>query len=160
MDTYMIVRSVLRSDATDWERIRQQLWPSPSGEHAEEIRQFFDGDRSIAAEVLIAVEESGRVIGFAELSIRAYAEGCYSGRVAYLEGWFVESSRRDQGVGRALVMAAEEWGRKQGCIEMGSDTELENKGSAKAHEAVGFEEVNRIICFRKEIRGSGSDESI
>ena len=156
----MRVRSVEQSDAADWERMRQQLWPSPEGDHAEEIRRFFSGDRSIAAEVLLACDEAGRAIGFAELSIRPYAEGCYSGRVAYLEGWFVENSWRGQGVGAALVRAAEEWGRKQGCTEMASDTELENKGSAKAHEAVGFEEVNRIICFRKEIRECGCDESI
>lgn len=156
----MIVRSVGPGDAADWERMRQELWPAAEGEHAGEIGRFFDGDRRVAAEVLMAFAESGRAVGFAELSIRPYAEGCYSGRVAYLEGWFVESSWRGRGVGAALVRAAEEWGRGQGCAEMASDTELENEGSAKAHEAIGFEEVGRIVCFRKELGEKSGGESV
>jgi aminoglycoside 6'-N-acetyltransferase I len=151
MDNVMIVRSIQQSDSADWERMRQQLWPSPTGEHAAEIELFFKGDRRNPAEVLIAIDESGRAIGFAELSIRPYAEECYSGRVAYLEGWFVEGSHRGKGVGGALVKAAEEWARAQGCTEFASDAEVGNVVSASAHERLGFEEVNRIICFRKAL---------
>lgn len=106
----MLVRAINDSDASAWERMRQLLWPSVPGEHAGEIARFFSGDRRNPAEVLLAIDERGRAIGFAELSIRPYAEGCDSGRIAYLEGWFVESSARRQGVGAALVKAAEEWG--------------------------------------------------
>ena len=145
----MHVRPIQQSDSADWERMRQQLWPSPAGEHAAEIELFFSGERRDPAEVLIAIGESGRAVGFAELSIRPYAEGCYSGRVAYLEGWFVEGSHQGKGFGGALVKAAEEWARSQGCTEFASDTEIGNAVSAAAHERLGFEEVNRIICFRK-----------
>lgn len=131
--------------------MRQQLWPSPAGEHAAEIELFFKGGLRDPAEVLIAADESGRAVGFAELSIRPYAEGCYSGRVAYLEGWFVEGPHRGKGVGGALVKAAEEWARAQGCTELASDTETDNSVSASAHVRLGFEEVNRIICFRKAL---------
>ena len=151
MDNVMIVRSIQQSDSADWERMRQQLWPSATGEHAAEIELFFKGDRRNPAEVLIAVGESGRAIGFAELSIRPYAEDCYSGWVAYLEGWFVEYSARGKGVGGALVKAAEEWARAQGCTEFASDTEIGNVMSATAHERLGFEEVNRIVCYRKAL---------
>ena len=147
----MIVRSIRRSDSGDWERMRQQLWPSAAGEHAAEIELFFKGDRRNPAEVLIAVEESGRGVGFAELSIRPYAEECYSGRVAYLEGWFVEGSHRRKGVGGALVEAAEEWARSQGCTEFASDAEIGNTVSDLAHKRLGFEEVNRIVCYRKAL---------
>jgi aminoglycoside 6'-N-acetyltransferase I len=131
--------------------MRQELWPSPAGEHAAEIELFFKAERRDPAEVLVAVEESGRAVGFVELSIRPYAEGCYSGRVAYLEGWFVESLSRGKGVGAALVRGAEDWARRQGCTELASDTEIDNAASASAHERLGFEEINRIICFRKAL---------
>jgi aminoglycoside 6'-N-acetyltransferase I len=131
--------------------MRQALWPSAPGEHAQEIASFFRGDRRNPAEVLLAVDDSGRAVGFAEVSIRPYAEGCYSGRVAYLEGWYVDEAVRRQGIGAALVRAAEEWGRAQGCTELGSDTETENLDSAAAHRSVGFTEVERIICFRKTL---------
>jgi aminoglycoside 6'-N-acetyltransferase I len=138
-------------DAAAWERLRQTLWPSEPGEHAGEIARFFAGDRRNPAEVLIALDAAGQAVGLAELSIRPYAEDCYSGRVAYLEGWFVDEAARRTGVGTALVRAAEEWARALGCTELASDTEIENAASASAHRSLGFEETNRIICFRKAL---------
>jgi aminoglycoside 6'-N-acetyltransferase I len=151
VETSVLIRPAQPSDAADWERMRQILWPSAPGEHAEEIAMFFSGDRSRSAEALLAIDESGRAIGFVELSIRPYAEGCYSGRVAYLEGLFVDEPLRRRGVGAALVKAAEEWGRAQGCTEIGSDAEIDNQASAAAHRALGFTEVESIICFRKAL---------
>ncbi|HTE85366.1 MAG TPA: aminoglycoside 6'-N-acetyltransferase [Dehalococcoidia bacterium] len=145
------IRAAERSDAANWERMRQELWPSPQGEHAGEIRRFFDGRNNHLAEVLIAVEQHGRPVGFAELSIRSHADSCESSGVGYLEGWFVESSYRRRGAGAALVRAAEQWAREQGCTEFASDTEIDNDASAAAHKALGFEEVSRLICFRKQL---------
>lgn len=147
----MLIRAVNQEDAPDWERMRQSLWPSAPGEHAREIAAFFGGDRRNPAEVFVAFDDAGHAIGFAEVSIRPYAEECYSGRVAYLEGWFVEESNRRKGVGRALVAAAEGWGRRQGCTELASDADVHNLASAEAHRLLGFTEVGRIVCFRKEL---------
>jgi aminoglycoside 6'-N-acetyltransferase I len=146
------VRPARPEDAAEWAALRQGLWPDESGEHAREIARFFAGERLHLAEALLAIEGAGRVVGFAELAIRPYAEGCRPGRVAYLEGWFVEPGSRDRGVGAALVRAAEAWGRAQGCREMASDTEVANEGSIAAHRALGFTEVERIVCFRKDLR--------
>jgi len=147
----MVVRPVEKADRVAWERMREALWPSETREHDEEVARFFTGDISEPAEVLLAIEDSGRAIGLVELSIRAYAEGCITDRVAYVEGWYVEPQARMNGVGAALISAAEEWGRSQGCVELGSDAELENDASAKAHVALGFEEVGVIRCFRKRL---------
>jgi aminoglycoside 6'-N-acetyltransferase I len=146
----MLIRPAERADAADWLRMRQALWPSED-DLAEEVAAYFEGERKHLEEVLLAFDEEGRAIGFAELSIRPYAEGCYSGRVAFLEGWYVDPAMRHRGVGAALVTAAEEWGRSQGCTEMGSDTEIENVGSAAAHQSLGFTEVTRLVCFRKDL---------
>jgi aminoglycoside 6'-N-acetyltransferase I len=147
----MDVRTVTRDDAAEWERLRQSLWPSKPGQHAGEITAFFDGDRRNPAEVFLAVSDDDPAIGFAEVSIRDYAEGCASDRVAYLEGWFVEASHRRGGVGEALVAAVERWARSQGCTELASDTGIDNAASAEAHRALGFTEVERIVCFRKDL---------
>lgn len=147
----MIVRPIEPRDAADWERMRQALWPSSPGEHAREIAAYFRGDRQHLAEALVAVSDAGRPIGFAELSIRSHAEGCFSGRVAYLEGWFVDAAARRTGVGAALLSAAEAWGRAHASTEMGSDTQIDNVQSAAAHGALGFTEVERIVCFRKAL---------
>src|SRR6266571_3216545 len=94
---------------------------------------------------------AGLPVGLAELSIRPYAEGCQGDRVAYLEGWFVVPGARGRGVGRALIAAAEDWGRAQGCREFASDAEPDNDVSAAAHHAVGFVKVGLVRCFRKEL---------
>ncbi len=147
----MLLRPAQRDDAALWERMRQSLWPSPAGEHAAEIAAFFEEKENAATETLLAFDDENKPLGFVELSIRNYAEGCVTNRVVYLEGWYVEPRARRQGVGKALVKAAEEWGRKQGCTEFASETEWHNEISAAAHRALGFVETDRIICFKKNL---------
>ena len=133
--------------------MRLALWPEGSeAEHRQEIELFFGAQfpRDPWA-VLLAENAEGHVLGFAELSIRPYAEGCRGSRVAYLEGWFVQPEARNLGVGRALVVAAEEWGRGQGCTELASDTQPENDASSAAHRALGFTEVGMVRCFKKDL---------
>lgn len=146
------IHSVSREDSKSWLKMRVALWPEENPEwHAEEVEQYFAGKLSMPLEVLIAVDPSQGVLGFAELSIRSYAEGCTSERVAYLEGWYVVPHARRRGVGRRLIEAAEQWAVNQGCTEFGSDAQLENEVSATAHRILGFEEVEQIRCFRKDL---------
>ncbi len=146
------VRPAKPSDAAAWLRLRRALWPEGSeGEHREEIDRFFAGQAREPLAVLLAEDGAGCPVGLAELSIRAYAEGCRSDRVAYLEGWFVVPKARGQGVGRALIVEAEQWGRSQGCREFASDAQPDNDVSTAAHRALGFIEVGLVRCFRKDL---------
>lgn len=146
----MVVRPVTQADAAHWLRMRQALWPD-ADDHADEIRRYFAGASPAPPAVLIAVDAAGAALGFAELGIRNYAEEAETDRVAYLEGWYVEPHARLQGVGRALVDAAEAWGRAQGCREFGSDTNADNDASAAAHRALGFTDTGLIRCFLKKL---------
>ena len=147
------VRAAKPEDAGAWLQLRHALWPEGSeAEHREEIDRFFArGVQRDSSAVLLAEDDDGRILGFAELSLRPYAEGCRSSPVAYLEGWFVLPEARGQGLGRALVAASETWGRSQGCTEFGSDTSPDNEISAAAHRAMGFTEVGLVRGFRKEL---------
>jgi aminoglycoside 6'-N-acetyltransferase I len=148
----MIIRYASNCDSEAWLELRHALWPDGSrDEHRREIESFLAGTAREPQAVLIAEREDGHVVGFAELSIRPYAEGCTSDRVAFLEGWYVVPKARRRGVGKELVAAAECWAVAQGCTEFASDTQAENETSSTAHRHCGFIDVATIRCFRKEL---------
>jgi aminoglycoside 6'-N-acetyltransferase I len=93
--------------------------------------------------------------GFIEVGLRNYAEGCTPSPVAYIEGWYVDADSRRRTLGSCLVQAAEAWAKQQGLQEIASDTQMENAISITAHTALGYQEVDRIVCFRKrlDVRG-------
>ena len=143
------VRHAGLADADALARLRHALWPDGSeADHRREVERFFAGPQT--GPVLVAEDRSG-LVGFAELSIRPYAEGCETDRVGFLEGWFVVPEARQGGVGRKLVAAAEAWARAAGCTEFASDAVADNEESAAAHRALGFEDVGLIRCFRKDL---------
>ena len=109
------------------------------------------GTHAVGVAVLVADRGNGKLAGFVEIGSRNYAEGCETTPVAFLEGWYVDPDIRRTGVGRRLVQAAEAWAVENGYAEMASDTELENEVSLRAHLALGYEEVERQICFRKRL---------
>lgn len=91
-------------------------------------------------------------IGFAQCQLRHdYVEGTESSPVGYLEEIYVADEYRKQGVARELLSACESWAKSMGCKEFASDCELNNTQSLRFHLNVGFEEVNRIICFTKKL---------
>ncbi len=91
-------------------------------------------------------------IGFAQCQLRHdYVEGTHSSPVGYLEGVFVKPEYQHKGYAKKLVQECELWAKTKGCTEFASDCELDNTNSFNFHIAIGFEETNRVICFRKEL---------
>ena len=148
--TYLPARPYLRSDRAEWLRMRQALWPNPDPE-----AQLADMDVWLAEPVtmvLVVPRVGGTaagLAGFAEVGTRSVAESCETSPVAFLEGWYVDPDLRRQGVGTALVRAAEAWALEMGFKELASDTQLANSGSQLAHAALGFVEVERLVAYRK-----------
>ena len=145
------IRPVTAADRNAWLEMRCALWPDDTDSHGVEIDRFFGGDRREPAEVLIAFDHDVP-IGFVELSIRNIVDGCRTGNVGYLEGWYVAPAARRRGAGRALVSAAEQWASERGCTEFGSDASLDNHVSLVAHRSLGFEETSRAQNFRQVLR--------
>jgi aminoglycoside 6'-N-acetyltransferase I len=49
------------------------------------------------------------------------------------------------------MQAAEAWCTARGYAELASDTETHNETSQVAHARCGFEEVDRLVKFRKKL---------
>ena len=56
-----------------------------------------------------------------------------------------------QGVARALVESVAQWARSAGCAELASDSLLDNPLAHAAHRALGFEETERVVYFRRAL---------
>jgi aminoglycoside 6'-N-acetyltransferase I len=149
------VRIAQPSDRTALAKMRASLWPKASFEdHLRELDASF-GNVSAAtlpAVTLVSCDHNGKLAGFLEVGLRSHADGCDPRRpVGYVEGWFVDEAFRNQGIGGELMRAAEAWARSHGCLEMASDVLIDNHGSQRAHETLGFEVVDRCVHFRKNL---------
>lgn len=144
------VRPVTRADRDVWVELRTALWPEHPDDHPAEVAAFLR-DPPEGASCFLAEDGDGAVVGFAEVGLRTYAEGCTSSPVGYLEGIYVETSARGEGYAKALVMACEAWARARRCTELASDRALGDEVSGAFHLAVGFEEAGRIVCYRKAL---------
>ena len=141
------------ANATDpnWLSLRSSLWPD--GTEAEHLRYMADAlDRGHCVRVALAPD--GSAVGFVEASRRVdYVNGTSTSPVAFLEGLYVTPSARRQGVARSLVAEVERWAAAQGCSELASDSPIENVTAHAAHRALGFQETERVVYFRRVVRG-------
>ena len=144
-----MIRKATREDAKTLAALAIQMWDSHElQELAEEFSEMLDG--KIAA--CFIGYDGNDPIAFAQCSLRHdYVEGTDSSPVGYLEGIFVTEKYRQQGIARELLSACEAWAGEMNCTEFASDCELTNEESLQFHMAVGFQEANRIICFRKSL---------
>ncbi|WP_086608088.1 aminoglycoside 6'-N-acetyltransferase [Erythrobacter donghaensis] len=148
----MKVREATAADLGAWSVLRAQLWPDDDADaHAADIAEtFLTGDPDQIA--FLAEDARGRVVGFVEASIRHdYVNGCDTSPVAFGEGAFILPEVRGTGIGRALAEAVAEWGRARGCAELASDALLDNTASHGFHAALGFEETERVVFFRRRL---------
>jgi aminoglycoside 6'-N-acetyltransferase I len=142
-----VVRPLGPDDVAEYARRRAALWPD---EDPAELAREIDPLRTDPNEVVFVAERpDGGLCGMVEASVRPFANGVDEQPCAFVEGWWVDDDVRRQGVGRALIAAVEDWARGRGFRELGSDALLENTLSHTAHRALGFEERERTVNFRK-----------
>lgn len=150
MDRRIEVRVLTPDDRDAWLRMRGELWPDEDEAHEREVAAYLAGERRVADEVLVATVD-GLPAGFLELRVRGVVDGSDAEGVPYVEGWYVSPALRALGLGRALVAAAEDWARSRGHDELASDADLDNASSQAAHQALGFEEVGRVVLYLKRL---------
>jgi len=151
----MNIRRATKADADAWLAMRVALWPDaePDALRGEVTAFFAARSEPLMPHQVFVAETDGKLAGMLELSLRPYVDGCDSSPVPFIEAWYVAPNLRRQGIGSALVKAAEQWAIAHCHTEMASDTLLDNREGERAHAALGFEEVERAIRFRKVLKG-------
>ena len=130
-----------------WADLCVALWPEAKCE--EMLQERAKG--TLPYEFLFFV--NSEAVAFISLSLRYdYVEGTESSPVGYLEGIYVKPEYRNQGIARELIDYAKKWTLEQGCLELASDVELHNHDSELFHKKLGFEEANRVICFKMKLK--------
>ncbi len=152
LQTAPTIRQAERSDFAPWATMRAQLWPESGRDaHLAELASL-SGDTRFRGWLALA---GTAPVGFAEAFIRPFANGCDSRPVVYLEGiWVAPEHRRDR-IGARLLAAVEQWAAALGIDELGSDADIANDLSLLCHSGWGFEEMERVVCFRKRLRSAG-----
>ena len=144
-----MIKRAEKEDAEILARLAIQMWEDHTlAELEDEFKEITEKEN--AACFIKYVDDVP--IAFAQSGLRYdYVEGTDSSPVGYLEGIFVAEKYRKNGYAAELLIECEKWAKEKNCTEFASDCELVNEDSLKFHMALGFEEANRIICFRKDI---------
>ena len=134
-----------------WLSLRSRLWPDASEQHLREMSDALARGHCVR----LALTAHGSAVGLVEASKRVdYVNGTSTSPVVFLEGLYVEPTSRRKGVARALVAEVERWALAEGCSELASDSQLENVAAYAAHRALGFEETERVVYFRRAVHGA------
>lgn len=99
----------------------------------------------------LAIHEE-QYAGFIHISIRHdYVEGADHPATAYLEAIYVLPEYRRLRIASQLLTAGISWAKTRGLTQLGADTATGNAISQAFHLQSGFKEVNRVVCYLREI---------
>ncbi len=125
------------------------LWPASRAEEEHAVWQASIGNLS---QFCVLARMGDAYAGFIHMSVRSeYVEGSDADETAYLEAIFVCPEYRKQGIGSLLLHHGEAWAKSLGFRQIASDTEAGNLTGQRFHGTAGFREVNRIVCYVKDI---------
>ena len=100
------------------DRVRELLIQlSRSGKDRGEIPEawFEDLINSPNHDMLLAIDDNGKIVGIATLSI---IMGPIVRKIAYLEDFVTDEDCRGQGIGTILWQAMLDWAKSKGCTEL------------------------------------------
>ena len=134
--------------ASDTDRVAQLMtqlgYPSTSQQIAKRFERI-DGQSNQA---LFVADDEGQVVASVHVAANPYLENDPSAEIL---GLVVADGYRSQGVGRALVSAAEAWAATLGCglLRVRSNT-IRTRAHA-FYDRAGFQRVKTQLCFEKNL---------
>jgi GNAT superfamily N-acetyltransferase len=124
-----------------------QLGYECTGEEIEERLSHMQDPNCYA--IFVAEVAGGQIAGWigAYLFRSVETESC-----AEINGLVVEQSIRSRGIGRLLLDAAEEWGRRIGCDTMSVRSNVKRDRAHRFYESNGYRHTKTQKEFRKTLR--------
>lgn len=95
---------------------------------------------------LFVKEIDGNVVGYIQLAEYVCT---YGPRLVNVLGLAVEPACHNQGIGKALLIHAEEWAKESGAEGIRLNSGLERTQAHKFYEHLGYKEVKKQINFNK-----------
>lgn len=130
-------------------KLALKLWPDAE---PNELKENFKAMLISQTDICLVYSQANTPIGFIHASTRSdYVEGTENSPVGYIEGLYIEADYRGSGYSRELVAEVEKWAKEKGFKQLASDCELKNDASIAFHKKIAFQEVNRIVCFVKDL---------
>ncbi len=148
VESAITVREMQPNDLNVWVSMYAELFDMASESACvAEVERILNAPSAYG----FVAEASGVALGFAELSIRPFANGCVSKPVPFLEGIWTRETHRKVGVATALLDHIEGFARDAGYTELGSDVLQDNELGLAFHRARGFDETERVVFHRKSL---------
>jgi GNAT superfamily N-acetyltransferase len=95
--------------------------------------------------IFLARAASGEAVGFAQLYPSFTSAGC--ARIYVLNDLFVAPAHRGQGVARALLQAAADFGRSMGAVRLTLATAVDNHAAQTLYEQAGWRRNDAFVTY-------------
>lgn len=146
----MNIRPASQFDFEFWLKCRKALFPSKTeSQHVLDVQQYLyysDFKQAFLAEL------NAKPIGLIEVVIKDSVEGSTLAPVAVCEAWYVEAEQRQKGIGKALMLAAEQWAKSKKCKQIGSWSSNESAYLQLAFEHTGYRKIVSIDHYLKTLK--------
>ena len=141
------IRSATEQDAPAAARLMAQLAEQTRGDIdpgvEDRLRAMLELPHQYA--IFVAGDEEDQVVGLLSASQRWTL--WHTGPCAIIEELVVDEGARRQGIGRALIQAALDWARAQGCSEVEVSTDRDNTDAQAFYNRLGFESEALLLEY-------------
>jgi len=141
------IRSAGAEDSVELARLADELDHPTTPEQVATRFSAASEDKNYA--LIVAELPSGELAGFMELVVERLIDAEPRVDVA---GLVVSESRRDRGIGRALMAHAEKWAVERGCRIVHLRSNLKRAGAHAFYERLGYEHFKTQKAFRKILK--------
>lgn len=144
-----MIQKLTEKDLHCWAQMAADVYDSSV---AEMLKEYEAGVYSNQFQNEYMYWHNNEIAGFISLTLRYdYVNGCETSPVGYVEGIYIKPTFRKMHIGAELIDFAKQWAKEKDATELASDCLIDNLDSLHFHEAVGFEEKERVICFAMKI---------